>query len=299
MIEPRLPNLLTDSPPLYVRKNTLLHACVRLIKARRADYLAHWVYGHFAKAKYYFCSRNPALNEGLQSAFERLRSHGFVVINDVVAEEMRQFTFARIIQRLSLFCETHRRGYRPLQYILKRGYTGIQAEHCGQIHIDVLAEEELIQIRRGLEQSGIGNLIRKFLRCNYGVCNVRVWRFLPAENLGNEGILPHSDNFPANIVKLMYFAGVIDPDHGGLEFFDRNGNMLCGLTGQDVVVLFDPTNVIHGSPPPKTGYRDTVELTVMPQMANSTTVVSAGFQAGYPYFPWRNWAEPCHWILGR
>jgi hypothetical protein len=99
----------------------------------------------------------------------------------------------------------------------------------------------------------------------------------------------------------MAFPGDLTSRNGGSELYatTEHDQPYFNLEGANPMMLFDSTSVIHGAPAPVTGYRDAIELTLMPQMGRTPQVVSAGFQAGYPMVPWSSWRRRCRWIVGR
>lgn len=262
-------------------------------------YFYHYIYGLAAKIYYRLFSKRPVLGDQQSQALAVFRAQGFVVLNDDLGKGSLFARFSPHFDRFRLFCSERSLGYRPKRFVLKRGYSGGQKVQSNQLHMDYADDESCAKIGAALEESGIGDIIREVLGCHYGFCNVRRWRFYPIAKPGDIPVPPHSDNLPANTIKLMVFSGAIGPETGGTELYlDDHETVFFRLSATNPFILIDTTAIIHGAPAPKTpNTRDTIELMIMPQFRAKPIVVSAGFEAHYPYWPWQDWTQPSHWLI--
>jgi hypothetical protein len=85
---------------------------------------------------------------------------------------------------------------------------------------------------------------------------------------------------------------------GCLQLLDEYGKVFAETTGESPLIIFNSNVIKHQTTAPKTNARDTIEITIMPQLRRTPVVVAAGFQAGYPMNPFRTWDRPIRFIVG-
>lgn len=122
------------------------------------------------------------------------------------------------------------------------------------------------------------------LGSNVGVCNVRAWRYVP----GPLHVGPHYDRITPTCLKIMIFNGTVGPDDGPFEYRD-NGEW-HQVTGDWPIAIIDTQKYRHRALAPQPGHvRDVVELTVIPRIENDLPIINAGYMAGAPLDPYREW----------
>ena len=74
-----------------------------------------------------------------------------------------------------------------------------------------------------------------------------------------------------------------------LTIFSKNNEF--NVDGKNPIVLFESNRLLHGAIAPKNKFRPTVELTLLPRFSGKTIVQQAGFQAGIPLNPFRDFTK--------
>ena len=112
------------------------------------------------------------------------------------------------------------------------------------------------------------------------VLSVRQFYLLPGEMGGK-----HLDGWPRCLKKLFLLPAGATPETGSTWFRQRDGVETILDHPEPLWALFENSEVLHASVPPKAGGRPTIEIDIGPAVVTSPTVVDAGLNGWYPWFP--------------
>ena len=227
-----------------------------------------------------------------------MSSTGYYQFGDSEKKDAIDTNAALIFDRFDAFCRDKTKSYSPEKYVTKKSYLARQGNSMpNQIYLESLDPPDVVAIRDLFEESGLSNVFRSYFKSNFGVCNVRVWRYLPMTEEGDGYIRPHVDNFPPNAIKIMYYRGEVNAETSGcLELLNDQDEDFYRVTGSFPTVVFDSNNLRHQAMAPMGQSRDAIEITVIPHIGSKPIFVDAGFQAGFPLNPLRRWDEPARFI---
>ena len=281
------------------RPREFMRALRRLVHVGVADFMLHYFHALVARVVYAASRSRKPIDERLSKIIEDLKSNQFHIVTDPEIKRLAHEAFGPIMERLDKVSQESGPESRPIEYVTKAGYSGIQAFLGNQTHLGDFTTEEHGNIRDFCDNSGLSAVFRAFFRAHYGVCNVRSWRYLPISSSDHGNIRPHFDGLAPHTLKMMHFRGSIDEDSGCLMLLDKHDRVFAKTLGESPLIIFNANWIKHHATAPKTTRaRDTVEITLMPQLKRTPAVVAGGFQAGNPVNPFRKWDRPIRSIVG-
>lgn len=160
-----------------------------------------------------------------------------------------------------------------------------------------LTDNDILDIKTFLEDTGIKNSIETLWGSNIGVCNVRAYRFTSCppkekthykDNLDehNMSFNAHKDGLVNPSLKMMIYKNPegedITLEHGTIEVYVDN-RWESAIGRSPLGVIFHSNLVVHRAlQPAKDNVRDCIEITFIKTKVNNFPVVQAGAHAGHP-----------------
>lgn len=237
-----------------------------------------------AKAVYLFTSKTD-----LSLIKERrfLKGNRFFITNT----KSRMQNDSDLIKMLNQICEYTEKFEKTSlypQYVLKKNYSCNQYGLANQKHCDCLPSELISGLGQCLEKSDVIKLAESYMKCRFSVVNLRSWVFYPKNTDQDDSVHKHFDGLRKGTLKIMYYAGNFE-SQPALTIYENDKEH--HVLGENPLVLFEPNRLLHGALAPKINPRPTVELTLSPRFSRRVVVQQAGFQAGTPRNPLKNYTE--------
>jgi hypothetical protein len=113
------------------------------------------------------------------------------------------------------------------------------------------------------------------------VCAVRIFSVRPIAVTHS----PHLDGWPLAIKKLYFYPWGADRERGSTEMVDKLGAETFVEGPPGTWVLFENSQVVHQALPNATKERPTIEITVVPAFETDPTLVVAGSNGMFPFYP--------------
>lgn len=112
-------------------------------------------------------------------------------------------------------------------------------------------------------------------------CAVRIFSVRPVPETHSF----HFDGWPLAIKKLYFYPNGVDRELGSTHMIDKRGRELIIEGGPGTWVLFENSQVKHQALANATKERPTIEITVAPSFWTDTTLVEAGTNGMFPFYP--------------
>ena len=220
---------------------------------------------------------------------KNIKKNRFYISNN----ESRMNNDIELVNVLKLICN-HTKNYKNTnlfqKYVLKGNYTFFQHSLSNQKHCDELPSELILKLSQCLENSDIITLAESFMQCKFSVVNVRSWIFYPEKTKNDGPVNKHFDGLRKGTLKIMFYEGSFD-QQPALTIYENDKEY--DVLGENPLVLFEPNTLLHGALAPKINSRPTVELTLSPRFSNKCIIQQAGFQAGLPTNPLKEYTKNC------
>jgi hypothetical protein len=113
------------------------------------------------------------------------------------------------------------------------------------------------------------------------VCALRIFSVRPMPETHSF----HFDGWPLAIKKLYFYPNGVDREIGSTEMIDKQGKKLIVEGGPGTWALFENSQVKHQALPNATKERPTIEITVVPSFRTDPTIVDAGTNGMFPFYP--------------
>jgi len=98
----------------------------------------------------------------------------------------------------------------------------------------------------------------------------------------------HFDGWPLAIKKLYFYPNGVDRELGSTEMIDKQGRKLIAEGGPGTWMLFENSQVLHQALPNAAKERATIEITIAPAFKTDTTIVEAGVNGMFPFYPFED-----------
>lgn len=113
------------------------------------------------------------------------------------------------------------------------------------------------------------------------VCAVRIFSVRPIAVTHSF----HKDGWPLAIKKLYFYPWGADRERGSTEMIDKLGNETIAEGPAGTWMLFENSQVAHQALPNATKERPTIEITVVPAFETDASLVVAGSNGMFPFYP--------------
>ena len=258
----------------------------------------HFVYGIYAQIYYKLFYKPPELDTHRQHILKEMEERHFYNMD----KEERGYLYDMLkplYKTLDQHCEGKKpKNYRPLRYVVRKGYIASQYDQSNQIFLEKLEDSHLNNIKEAFVGLQFNKVLQHYYRSHYGISNVRVWRFFPKDKGGQDIRAHFDDGFPPNIIKIMAYAGDLQRDTGCFQVVTRKNKHVADIRGRKPAALVDTRQVRHRANAPKHGcHRDSVEITIMPMVHHETICVDSGCRTGSQLNPFRRWDEEASQIV--
>lgn len=146
----------------------------------------------------------------------------------------------------------------------------------------VLNEQLLSALQPALES--LKTPIEECLGSPWRIVNIRMWEtFTQKTDIGPSGW--HLDGYPFRVQKFLIYPIGADAKRGTTELELAGGNRIAD-GGPGTYLLFRNSEIMHRAVPPKAASRFVIEVTIVPSIESDLSLVCAGNNARYPFFPW-------------
>jgi hypothetical protein len=127
---------------------------------------------------------------------------------------------------------------------------------------------------------GMAAEIERLVGHPWRVLSVRQFYLLPGAMGGK-----HTDGWPRCLKKLFILPAGATLETGSTWFKQRNGDETILDHAGPLWAMFENSEVLHASVPPKAGGRPTIEIDLGPAVTTSPAIFDAGLNGWYPWFP--------------
>jgi hypothetical protein len=113
-------------------------------------------------------------------------------------------------------------------------------------------------------------------------CGLRIFSVRPGLS---ETHSLHLDGWPLALKRLYFYPNGVDRELGSTEMIDKQGRHLIAEGGPGTWMLFENSQIQHQALPNATKERATIEITIAPSFETGTTIVDAGTNGMFPFYP--------------
>jgi hypothetical protein len=112
-------------------------------------------------------------------------------------------------------------------------------------------------------------------------CGLRIFSVRPLPETHSM----HFDGWPLAIKRLYFYPYGVDRELGSTEMIDKQGRERIAQGGPGTWMLFENSQVLHQALPNAVKERATIEITIAPSFETDTTIVEAGVNGMFPFYP--------------
>ena len=266
--------------PIYIRQNFLFRAiCFGLF-----DFFYHMAYWLICTIIYRFTMGKFILPK-VSLLTKVLLSERIIKHSESDIKEIAKYT-SSFWNKFDAYQAKKKHGDNPIISVNKVGYISNRTRENHTVFYEEFNTEDLNSIVKFVESLDFSTNITEFMKSNFQIYNVRVWRSLPHKKLTDtDGT--HRDNLPPWALKIMFFRGYVDENSGAFTYESPTSGQTLHLTGNDQIVLIDASYLVHraGTKIDVERFRDCMEISLMPSPDRNIRINEAGFEAEHPYNP--------------
>ena len=266
--------------PIYIRQNFLTRAiCFGLL-----DFFYHMAYWLICTIIYRF-TKGKFILPKVSLLTKVLLSERIIKHSESDIKEITKYT-SSFWNKFDAYQATKKHGDNPIIFVNKVGYLSNRTRENHTVFYEGFNTEDLSSIAKFVESLDFSTNITEFMKSNFQIYNVRVWRSLPHKKLTDtDGT--HRDNLPPWALKIMFFRGYVDENSGAFTYESPTSGKSLHLTGNDQIVLIDASYLLHraGTKIDVGRFRDCMEISLMPSPDRNIRINEAGFEAEHPYNP--------------
>lgn len=115
-------------------------------------------------------------------------------------------------------------------------------------------------------------------------CGLRIFSVRPVPETHSM----HFDGWPLAIKRLYFYPYGVNRELGSTEMIDKQGRKLIAEGGPGTWMLFENSQILHQALPNAAKERATIEITIAPSFKTDTTIVEAGVNGMFPFYPFED-----------